>query len=35
MIDAPAVPLAAHYDGERAFAAIDRLLRAAGRIPSP
>lgn len=31
--DAPPVPLAAHYDGPRAFAAIDRLLRAAGRIP--
>lgn len=33
MVAAPAVPLAAHYDGERAFAAIDRLLRAAGRMP--
>jgi len=32
MVDAPAVPLAAHYDGDRAFAAIDRLLRAAGRL---
>lgn len=30
---APAVPAAAHFDGERAFAAIDRLLRAAGRLP--
>lgn len=30
---APAVPLAPHYDGPRAFASIERLLRAAGRIP--
>jgi hypothetical protein len=30
---APPVPLAAHYDGPRAFANITRLLRAAGRIP--
>jgi hypothetical protein len=29
-----AVPLAAHYDGPRAFASISRLLRAAGRSPS-
>ena len=29
---APEVPLAAHYDGPRAFANIDRLLRAAGRL---
>ena len=29
---APSVPLAAHYDGPRAFASIARLLRAAGRI---
>jgi hypothetical protein len=28
---APEVPPAAHFDGPRAFAAIDRLLRAAGR----
>jgi hypothetical protein len=28
---APQVPLAAHYDGPRAFANIERLLRAAGR----
>lgn len=28
---APEVPLAAHFDGARAFANIDRLLRAAGR----
>jgi hypothetical protein len=28
---APAVPLTAHHDGARAFASIDRLLRAAGR----
>jgi hypothetical protein len=28
---APAVPLAPHFDGPRAFAGIDRLLRAAGR----
>jgi hypothetical protein len=28
---APPVPLAAHYDGPRAFAAIARLMRAAGR----
>ena len=33
IVDAPTVPLAAHHDGPRAFAAIDRLLRAAGRIP--
>jgi hypothetical protein len=32
--DAPAVPLAAHYDGPRALANITRLLRAAGRLPS-
>jgi hypothetical protein len=32
ILDAPAVPLAAHYDGARAFASIERLLRAAGRI---
>ena len=31
--NAPAVPLASHYDGPRAFANIDRLLRAAGRPP--
>jgi hypothetical protein len=30
---APAVPLAVHHDGPRAFANITRLLRAAGRIP--
>ena len=30
---APAVPLAAHYDGPSAFANIERLLRAAGRAP--
>jgi hypothetical protein len=29
--EAPEVPPAAHFDGPRAFAAIDRLLRAAGR----
>jgi len=34
LLAAPAVPAAAHYDGERAFAAIDRLLRAAGRAPA-
>ena len=28
---APEVPLAAHFDGPRAFANIERLLRAAGR----
>jgi hypothetical protein len=28
---APAVPLAPHYDGQRAFDGIERLLRAAGR----
>lgn len=28
---APPVPTAQHFDGPRAFAAIDRLLRAAGR----
>jgi hypothetical protein len=28
------VPTAPHYDGPRAFAAIDRLLRAAGRTPA-
>jgi hypothetical protein len=28
---APAVPPAPHFDGPRAFAAIDRLLRATGR----
>jgi hypothetical protein len=28
---APPVPVAAHYDGPRAVAAIERLLRAAGR----
>jgi hypothetical protein len=28
---APPVPLAPHFDGPRAFAAIERLLRAAGR----
>jgi hypothetical protein len=33
MAAAPPVPLAAHYDGQRAFASITRLLRAAGRIP--
>ena len=33
--EAPAVPLAAHYDGARAFAAIERLLRAAGRALPP
>jgi hypothetical protein len=27
------VPTAAHYDGPRAFAAIDRLVRATGRTP--
>src|SRR6185312_13150163 len=31
---APPVPTAAHYDGPRAFAAIERLLRAAGRTPA-
>jgi hypothetical protein len=31
---APEVPLAAHYDGARARASIDRLLRLAGRIPA-
>ena len=31
---APSVPLAAHFDGPRAFANIDRLLRAAGRVPA-
>jgi hypothetical protein len=30
---APPVPLAPHYDGPRAFANIERLLRLAGRIP--
>jgi hypothetical protein len=29
---APLVPLAAHYDGPRAFANIERLLRMAGRV---
>jgi hypothetical protein len=29
--EAPEVPPARHFDGPRAFAAIDRLLRAAGR----
>ena len=29
---APPVPLAPHFDGPRAFAAIDRLLCAAGRL---
>jgi hemerythrin HHE cation binding domain-containing protein len=33
--DAPDVPLAAHFDGERAFASIERLLRAAGRVVPP
>jgi hypothetical protein len=31
---APPVPTATHYDGPRAFAAIERLLRAAGRTPA-
>jgi hypothetical protein len=31
---APPVPTAPHYDGPRAFAAIDRLLLAAGRTPA-
>ncbi|HLK93197.1 MAG TPA: hemerythrin domain-containing protein [Polyangia bacterium] len=31
---APPVATAPHYDGPRAFAAIDRLLRAAGRAPA-
>jgi Hemerythrin HHE cation binding domain len=31
---APPVPTAPHYDGPRAFAAIDRLLGAAGRRPA-
>jgi hypothetical protein len=30
---APEVPLAAHYDGPRAFTSIDHLLRLAGRTP--
>ena len=30
---APPVPLAPHHDGPRAFAAIERLLRSAGRDP--
>jgi hypothetical protein len=33
--DAPPVPLAAHFDGARAFASIERLLRAAGRALPP
>jgi hypothetical protein len=32
---APAVPLAVHYDGPRAFVSIERLLRAAGRGSVP
>lgn len=31
---APPVPTAPHFDGARAFAAIERLLRAAGRAPA-
>jgi hypothetical protein len=30
---APEVPLAPHFDGHRAFDGIERLLRAAGRLP--
>jgi len=29
--NAPAIPVAKHFDGPRAFAAIERLLQAAGR----
>ena len=32
MTAAHEIPLAPHYDGERAFAGIERLLRAAGRV---